>query len=78
MDYNGVRLPEPAEGEIALGAIVLMKVMRADGEITYRELTSDNLHPIEMLGMIETARDTLKAVCMGRLRSARPTREGDE
>lgn len=66
--YNGVNLPEPADGEVVLGAIVLMKVMKQDGDITYREIGGEALHPIEMLGMIETFRDTLKASIMGRLR----------
>lgn len=75
MDYQGVTLPEAAEGEIVLGAVVLMKVMKPNGDITFRECTSDALHAIEMLGMVETFRDTLKAMIMGSYR-ARPA-QGD-
>lgn len=65
--YNGVNLPDPPPGEIALGAVVLIKIMKGNGEIAYRECTSDSLHPIEMLGMTETFKDTLKAQIMGTL-----------
>lgn len=65
MDYCGMNLPEPEPGEMALGAVVLMKVMKSDGTIKYREMTTDALHAIEMLGMTETFRDTLKQAIMG-------------
>lgn len=66
--YNGVDLPDPQEGEMALGAVVLLKLMNANGKIMYRECTSDSLHCVEMLGMVETFRDTLKQTIMGTIR----------
>lgn len=68
MDYNGIDLPDPVDGDLVIGAITLLKVMKADGNVCYRELTGDSLHPVEMLGMVETFRDTLKAHLMGTTR----------
>lgn len=68
MNYAGVDLPDPQDGELVLGAVVLIKLMKPDGSIAYRECTSDSLHAIEMLGMVETFRDTLKSVIMGTYR----------
>lgn len=67
MIYGNVHLPEPGEGEMVIEAIVLSKVIDKDGKTRYREWKSEDLHPIEALGMIETARDTVKSLCMGRL-----------
>lgn len=75
MDYAGVELPDPRDGEMALGAVVLMKVMNPDGSIVYRECTSDSIHAIEMLGMVETFRDTLKHTIMGGIRTRGPADE---
>lgn len=70
MNYFGIDLPDVAEGEVPLDAVVLLKVMAADGRICYREWKSTNLHPIEALGMTETFRDTLKMAIMS---GSRPT-----
>jgi hypothetical protein len=75
--YNGVILPDLKEGEIALGAVVLTKIMKPNGEITYREHAGESLHAIEMLGMVETFRDTLKTTIMGSLRQAPPGMAGE-
>lgn len=63
VQYAGIELPEPAEGELATDAIVLIKVITPQG-VKYREWKSVSLHPIEALGMVETCRDTIKKLCM--------------
>lgn len=63
MIYAGLELPEPAEGEFATDALILLKVITPTG-VKYREWKSPDLHPIEALGMVETCRDTLKKLCM--------------
>lgn len=68
MDYNGVALPDPKEGEIVLGAAVMVKIMRPDGSITYREHTSEVLHPVEVYGMVTSFGDSLRALIMGNIR----------
>lgn len=71
-NYNGVELPEANADEVNLGAVVLFKTMDAHGHIKYREWKSNDLHPIEALGMLETCRDTMKQLCMGNLRHGGP------
>lgn len=72
MFYCGIELPEPAEGEIAMEAVVLVKVMTKEGKITYREWASAALHPIEALGMASTFQDTLRATIMAGARGTPP------
>lgn len=64
--YQGVNLPDLAEGEVSLGAVVLSKVMLPNGDIAYREHCSPDLHAVEMLGMVDTFQDTLKMLLRGR------------
>lgn len=64
MRYQGVDLPDERDGEMALEAILLFKVLLPSGSIQYREYKSANLHPIEALGMITTMEDTLRATIM--------------
>lgn len=68
MNYAGIELAEPREGELALGAVVLMKVIDAEGNLNYREWKSADLHWVEGLGMLDTARDTFKQVIMNGMR----------
>lgn len=71
MDYYGVTLPDPPEGEMVLGAVVLLKVMKPSGEICYRECPSDQIHEVEMLGMASTFCDTMRSRLMGNVRMGR-------
>ena len=69
VDYMGIQLPVPEEGEVGLGAVVLMKLITNDGQVQYREFNSRDLHAIEALGMAETFSDS----CRLRLnKAARP------
>lgn len=69
VNYAGVDLPVPEEGEVALGAVVLMKVLTVEGHVQYREFNSKELHPVEALGMADTFADS----CRIRLnKAARP------
>lgn len=72
--YAGMNLPDPQPEEVALGAVVLMKIMKADGSVTYREVADMEgaLHPVEMLGMVETFSDSLRQLIMGRYQAPRP------
>lgn len=63
--YAGVKLPDLAEGELAMDAIVLVKVLDAGGVVRYREYKSNSLHAVEALGMVATMEDTLRAGIMG-------------
>ena len=69
MDYNGIKLPEPKDGEMVLGAALMVKIMRPDGSITDREHTSETLHPVEVLGMATSFQDSLRALIMGNVRT---------
>lgn len=58
--------PEPLpEQDVVLGTVVLTKVMLPNGEIKYREMTSETLHPIEILGMVTSFTQTLNRVIAG-------------
>ena len=67
--YAGIQLPEPEEGEMALAAVVLLKLIDAHGAIRYREFRSAELHPMEALGMATSFTDTCRSHLM---RGARP------
>lgn len=60
-------IPEDPK-RVLLGAFIMSKEMEENGNVVYRETKVGDLHSIEMLGMVETARDTLKDAVMGRLR----------
>jgi hypothetical protein len=46
---------EPADGELIASALVLLKVIGADGEVTLRTVTSDGLSWIERVGFLRVA-----------------------
>lgn len=54
VDSLGVR-HRPEEGELVLGAVVLLKVMEPDGEITMRSAWSPGLSWMERVGMQHAA-----------------------
>lgn len=62
--YYGVSLPKLKDGSVALGAMVLIKVMDEEGGICYHEFAS-GVMAVEQLGMLETASDTVRAQIMG-------------
>ncbi len=64
MKYQGLDLPDERDDEVALEAIVLLKVLTKDGVIHYREYKTASLHAIEALGMATTLRDTLATYIM--------------
>lgn len=63
--YAGLKLPDLADGELAMDAIVLVKVLDGEGVVRYREYKSASLHAVEALGMVATMEDTLRAGIMG-------------
>ena len=46
-----------AEGDMPTDAVVLLKVVTADGRVVHRTLWSDGMSWVERRGMIEVARD---------------------
>jgi hypothetical protein len=72
-DYYGTKLPKLKDDEVALGAVVMIKLMTAEGNVVYREYKAPEIHPVEALGMVTTMQDSIKAVCMaGANRQQRP------
>lgn len=63
-NYYGVPLPTLGEGCLALGAILSVKYIDANGKIRFQEWKTPDLHSIEALGMIETFKDTVKSNIM--------------
>lgn len=61
--YGGLNLPEVAEGELMMEAIVMFKVLTPEG-VKYREFKTSTLHSVEALGMVSTMVDTLRAKIM--------------
>lgn len=68
LNYYGVQLPELKEGELCMDALVMLKILDAEGATKYREFKSATLHPIEALGMSTTLGDTLRNGLMGSVR----------
>lgn len=66
MHIGGIEIPEPEQGLLYLDAVVLIKCLDVDGNIRYKECKSENLHPVEALGMTETYSDTLRHILMRR------------
>lgn len=48
----------PEEGELVLGAVVLLKVMEADGQVSMRSAWSPGLSWMERVGMHQAAAHT--------------------
>lgn len=69
LNYAGIELPGMADDEIAISAVVLLKVIRPDGRLSYREFKSPDLHLMEALGMATTYTDTCRQLLM---KGARP------
>jgi len=63
-NYYGVNLPKIDEGNIALGAVVSLKIMNAEGQVGYKEYKSSEIHAIEALGMVETFSDSIRYAIM--------------
>jgi len=57
---------------IPLEGVLLVKYISEDGLIHYAEMCTPTLHPIEALGMVKTAEDTLRSRLM------RGTREQED
>lgn len=55
---------ESPEGWLPLEAFILVKYLDPAGNIKYKEIKTPSLHPIEALGMVTTAQDTLRAYIM--------------
>jgi hypothetical protein len=49
---------------VPLEWIVLVKCLNPEGQIRYREQSSKALHPVEALGMLATAEDTVRTRLM--------------
>lgn len=62
--FYGLEMPELPEGAIPIDMVMLFKWVDPEGKVKYSEMKSNNLHPVEALGMIVTASDTLRAMCM--------------
>lgn len=62
----------PEEGELVLGAVVLLKVMEADGEITMRSAWSPGLSWMERVGMQHAAAQADQPPREERLDAVRP------
>lgn len=71
-DYYGVQLPTLEDGDVALEAVVLMKMMTKDGHHIYREFKSPTLHPMEALGMATSFTDTMRDKLMSKVRRVDP------
>lgn len=67
---NGIWFPSiDPEEYVPTDVILLIKGIDVkSGGMKYREYFAPNLHPIEQLGMITTAQDSLREMIMGKLR----------
>lgn len=68
-DSDGSTSFNLGKGWMPLEYVVLAKCLDPEGNIRYREMTSQTLHPVEALGMVETMADTIRARLMN---GARP------
>jgi hypothetical protein len=53
----------------------MVKCLDPKGNVKYRELSSQTLHPVEALGMISTMEDTIRTKLMA---GARPIEDWDD
>lgn len=60
------------KGWAPLEYVLLVKCLNPEGIVRYREMTSQNLHPVEALGMATTFADTMRS----RLMAGARTEEG--
>lgn len=60
----GIPVPDLPDGALAVDIVLLCKWVDVDGKVKYSEMKSSSLHQIEALGMVTTAADTLRAMCM--------------
>lgn len=63
-DIYGIPVPDLPDGALAVDIVLLCKWVDTDGKVKYSEMKSSSLHQIEALGMVTTAADTLRAMCM--------------
>lgn len=63
-NFYGIDLPELPEGAIPIDMVMLFKWVDPEGKVKYSEMKSAKLHPVEALGMLTTAVDSLRALCM--------------
>jgi hypothetical protein len=61
---NRLRFKDLPDGSVALEGILLIKYIDPEGSIRYAEMSTASLHPVEALGMVKTAEDTLRARLM--------------
>ena len=61
---NTLRFRDLPEGAVALEGLLLIKFITEDGTIRYAEMATPTLHPVEALGMVTTAEDTLRGTLM--------------
>jgi hypothetical protein len=59
-----LRFRDLPEGSVALEGLLLCKYITPEGVIRYAEMATPSLHPVEALGMVTTAEDTLRAKLM--------------
>lgn len=59
-----LRFRDLPEGAVALEGLLLVKFITVDGKVRYAEMATPTLHPVEALGMVTTATDTLRETLM--------------
>ena len=64
MQFYGIEMPDLPSDSIPIDMIMLLKWVDPEGKVNYSELKSAKLHPVEALGMLTTAADSLRAMCM--------------
>ena len=61
----GVEMPDMSDTKfLPLDMIIVVKGLCEDGSITYREMASSGLAPMERLGMAVSYADTVRSVLM--------------
>jgi hypothetical protein len=61
LDWQFLQSPD---GWAPLEAFICVKYLDPAGNIRYKEIKTPTLHPIEALGMVTTAQDTLRSYIM--------------
>jgi hypothetical protein len=59
-----LRFRDLPKGAVALEGVLLVKYITEEGTIRYAEMATPTLHPVEALGMVTTAEDTIRARLM--------------
>jgi len=63
-EIYGIPIPDLPDGSIPVDVVLLCKWVDVDGKVKYSEMKSSSLHNVEALGMVTTAADTLRSMCM--------------